>query len=35
VRMRLRELDPERGLQLLVDRRLCDRGQSDCLIDQR
>jgi hypothetical protein len=34
VRTRLRELDPERGLQLSVDRRLCDRGQADCLIDQ-
>ncbi len=34
VRMRLRELDPDRGLQLSVDRRLCDRGQADCLIDQ-
>lgn len=33
VRMRLRE-QGERGLELRVDRRLCDRGQSDCLISR-
>ena len=34
LRMKLRQLDPDKGLQLSVDRRLCDRGQSDCLIDR-
>ena len=34
VRMKLREADPVRGLELRVDRRLCDRGQTDCLISR-
>ena len=34
VRMKLAEVDPARGLELFVDRRLCDRGQTDCLIDR-
>lgn len=34
VRMKLAEVDPSRGLELLADRRLCDRGQTDCLIDR-
>ncbi len=34
VRMRLREADPVRGLGFVVDRRLCDRGQSNCLISR-
>ena len=32
VRLRLRALDQQRGLVFTVDRRLCDRGQQDCLI---
>ena len=32
VRVRLRALDQQRGLVATVDRRLCDRGQQDCLI---
>lgn len=31
VRMKLREVDQTRGLTLDVDRRFCDRGQTDCL----
>ena len=34
LRLRLREIDPAKGLQLSVDRRLCDRGQTGCLIDR-
>jgi 5'-nucleotidase / UDP-sugar diphosphatase len=34
VRMNLRKLDPARGLELSTDRRLCDRGQNDCLISR-
>lgn len=32
LRLRLRETDQTRGLVLPVDRRFCDRGESDCLI---
>lgn len=32
VAARLSALEPARGLVLKIDRRLCDRGQTDCLI---
>lgn len=34
VRIKLRAVDPETGLKLPVDRRLCDRGQAGCLIEK-
>ncbi len=34
MRMKLREVDQAKGLVLEVDRRLCDRGQTDCLISK-
>lgn len=34
VRLKLREVDPARGLELQTDRRFCDRGQTDCLISR-
>lgn len=34
VREKLRTIDPQRGLELPIDRRLCDRGDKDCLIDR-
>ena len=33
LRLKLREIDPNVGLKLSTDRRLCDRGQTGCLID--
>lgn len=32
VRGELRALDPQRGLELAIDRRLCERGLANCLI---
>jgi 2',3'-cyclic-nucleotide 2'-phosphodiesterase (5'-nucleotidase family) len=34
VRLKLSEVDPAQGLKLSVDRRLCDPGQKDCLIER-
>ena len=34
VRMKLRALDPARGLERAPDRRLCDRGQTACLMSK-
>ena len=32
VRAKLRALDPARGLELSLDRRLCERGHTNCLV---
>ena len=32
VRLKLSEVDPDQGLKLPVNNRLCDPGQKDCLI---